>query len=206
MCPFGEAGARRRCIGAKRGLAKWLSSCLARAMKVYLAGPDVFLPRAMEMGRLKAEICAQQGLVALYPLDADLEIDWETAPGPSQAQAIFSSNREMIRDADAVLANLTPFRGPSADAGTVWEIGFAHALGKPVIGYSNVAAPFAARTRAFLAATPDGLKIEDFSLPSDNLMIHFALQGFFARDAHEPWQDLASFREAVARAARILMQ
>lgn len=175
-------------------------------MKVYLAGPDVFLPRAMEIGRAKAAVCAERGLQALYPLDADLEIDWETAPGPSQALAIFESNRDLIRGAHAVLANLTPFRGPSADAGTVWEVGFAHALGKPVIGYSNVAASFAERTRAFLAAAPDGLNIEDFSLPSDNLMIHFALRGFFARDAHEIWADLTCFREAVGCVARILMQ
>lgn len=173
-------------------------------MKVYLAGPDVFLPRAMIVGQAKAAMCAGLGLEALYPLDADLEIDWETAPTPSQALAIFESNREMIRTADAVLANLTPFRGPSADAGTVWEIGFAYALGKPVIGYSNVAAPFAARTRAFLGAAPDGLNIEDFSLQSDNLMIHYALRAFFAQDTPDIWGDFNSFAQAAAFAAQIL--
>lgn len=170
-------------------------------MKVYLAGPDVFLPNAMEAGRIKAAICADLGLTALYPLDADLEIDWETAPKPSQALAIFQSNRALIASADAVLANLTPFRGPSADAGTIWEVGYAHGLGLPIYGYSNSAATFADRTRAALAAQPDGLSVEDFSLPSDNLMIHFALQAFFAADCADLWGDLTSFRLAAARAA-----
>lgn len=170
-------------------------------MRVYLAGPDVFLPDAMAVGRAKSEICTALGLQALYPLDAELELDWETTPKPVLAQAIFQSNCAMLQAADAVLANLTPFRGPSADAGTVWEVGYAHALGKPVFGYSNVAAPFAARTRAALAERPDGLQVEDFELPSDNLMVHFALAGFFAADTAEPWRALASFRAAAAAVA-----
>ena len=121
---------------------------------------------------------------------------WTTA---RFAEAIFTSNVAMIRAADAVLANLTPFRGPSADAGTVWEVGYAAGLGKKVIGYSNVAAPFALRTRAFVGAG-DGLDIEDFGLPSDNLMIHFALSAFFAHDARPEalWTDLTSFDAALA--------
>jgi len=173
-------------------------------MRIYLAGPDVFLPDAMAVGRAKAEICREAGLEALYPLDAALELDWETTPKPVLAQAIFQSNCAMIARADAVLANLTPFRGPSADAGTVWEVGYAHALGKPVFGYSNVAAPFAARTRAFLQGRPDGLQVEDFELPSDNLMLHFALAEYFAADAGDCWSDLSSFRQAVAAAQRRL--
>lgn len=175
-------------------------------MIVYLAGPDVFLPNAHTMGRTKAAICAELGLTALYPLDAELEIDWETAPRPAQAAAIFQSNCAMIARADAVLANLTPFRGPSADAGTVWEIGYAHGLGKLVFGYSNAAAPFAARARAFVAERPDALGVEDFDLPSDNLMIHFALAGYCAREAADLWGDLASFRDAAAAAQRLLAE
>lgn len=175
-------------------------------MKIYLAGPDVFLPNAMHMGQAKAAICAQMGLEALYPLDADLEIDWETAPKPSQAQAIFQSNLALMDRADAVLANLTPFRGPSADAGTVWEIGYAFGRGLPVFGYSNCADPFAQRTRAFLAAAQDGLSVEDFALPSDNLMIHFALRAYFAHACADIWGDLRSFELAAARAAETLRQ
>jgi nucleoside 2-deoxyribosyltransferase len=38
-------------------------------MKIYLAGPDVFLPDAVDIGRRKVELCARHGLIGLYPLD-----------------------------------------------------------------------------------------------------------------------------------------
>jgi len=37
--------------------------------KIYLAGPDVFLPDAVEIWRRKAELCTRHGLIGLYPLD-----------------------------------------------------------------------------------------------------------------------------------------
>lgn len=169
------------------------------AMKLYLAGPDVFLPDARALGAVKKARAAAAGHVAFFPLDAALDVDFAADPGPVVAAAIFAANRAMIEAADAVLANLTPFRGASADAGTVWEVGFAAGLGKPVFGYSNVAAPFADRTRALIGPAGDGLEVEDFALPSDNLMIHFALAGFYSHDAPASarWTDLTSFERAL---------
>ena len=46
-------------------------------MKIYLAGPDVFLPDAVEIGRRKAAIRARHGLIGLYPLDNAVDL---TAP------------------------------------------------------------------------------------------------------------------------------
>ena len=43
-------------------------------MKIYLAGPDVFLPDAVEIGRRKAAICARHGLSGLYPLDNAIDL------------------------------------------------------------------------------------------------------------------------------------
>jgi nucleoside 2-deoxyribosyltransferase len=81
---------------------------------------------------------------------------------------------------DCVIANLTPFRGASADAGTLVELGWFLGRGRPVFGYSNAATPFAERSRVQVAAVPDampGLAVEGFGLP-DNLMIPGAvLQG-----------------------------
>src|SRR6202051_4239894 len=88
-------------------------------MKVYLAGPDVFLPDAVEFGRRKVELCARYGLTGLYP--PDNKIDLSAADASLQ---IFRGNEAMMNEADAVIANLTPFRGPGADAGTVYELGF----------------------------------------------------------------------------------
>jgi nucleoside 2-deoxyribosyltransferase len=168
-------------------------------MKLYLAGPEVFLPDARALGAVKKARAAKAGHAAFFPLDAALSVDFAVDPPPVVAAAIFAANRGMIEACDAVLANLTPFRGPSADAGTVWEVGFAAGLGKPVFGYSNSAAPFADRTRALIGAG-DGLEVEDFALPSDNLMIHFALAGFYSHEAGAGarWTDLTSFDRALA--------
>ena len=43
-------------------------------MKIYLAGPDVFLPDAIEIGRRKAAICARHGVSGLYPLDNAVDL------------------------------------------------------------------------------------------------------------------------------------
>jgi len=124
-------------------------------------------------------------------------------------------NEAHIRRCGAVIANLTPFRGPSADAGTVYEIGFARALGRPVFGYANVAERFTERTRAFTASNEgacdaDGLLIEQFGL-FDNLMIEAAIVGSgsgMVLAACEPalrWRDLSAFERCVALAAQTLL-
>ena len=59
-------------------------------MKIYLAGPDVFLPDAMEIGRRKAAICARHGLTGLYPLDNAIDL---TAVDASLA--IFTNTGDM---------------------------------------------------------------------------------------------------------------
>ncbi|MFT4176396.1 MAG: nucleoside 2-deoxyribosyltransferase [Luteolibacter sp.] len=134
-------------------------------IKVYLAGPDVFYPNARELADSAREKAAGLGIHALIPIDNDIGA---TSPA-EMSREIFEANVKMIREADAVIANLSPFRGPSADAGTVWEVGFAHALGKPVIGYSTDLRDYKERV-----VEPDGMLIEDFG-NIDNLMIAHAL-------------------------------
>jgi nucleoside 2-deoxyribosyltransferase len=70
----------------------------------------------------------------------------------------------LMEDCDLVIANLTPFRGPSMDVGTAVEIGYMHGRGKPVFGYTNVATSYAQRV------APDDFLIEPFDLV-DNLMV-----------------------------------
>ena len=60
-------------------------------------------------------------------------------------------DEQHIRSADALIANLTPFRGSSADVSTAYELGFMRALGRPVFGYSTTAVPFTQRSRDFAA-------------------------------------------------------
>lgn len=139
-------------------------------MKIYLAGPDVFRPDALAWAEEARRLCAAAGHQALVPLDG-VET---TAPG------IYHANIGLIRAADAVIANLNPFRGCEPDSGTCVEVGFALALGKPVFGYLSseegttervarlAGAPLAMRDGR--AVDRDGLFVEDFGLPL-NLML-----------------------------------
>ena len=43
--------------------------------RIYLAGPEVFLPDATAFGRRKVEICAAHGLEGVFPLDNQLDLD-----------------------------------------------------------------------------------------------------------------------------------
>ncbi|MFG1226812.1 nucleoside 2-deoxyribosyltransferase [Xanthobacter wiegelii] len=179
-------------------------------MKLYLAGPEVFLDDAREIGRRKVALCARHGFTGLFPLDGEIALD---AAGGVSAE-IFAANLGMMRTADAVLANLTPFRGISADPGTAFEVGFAFALGKPVAAYSNQPGELKHRARATIGAAPegpdslmaDGLHVEDFG-HFDNLMLAEALNAFrlpviqAATPASDPFRDLSLFEEALVRLA-----
>jgi nucleoside 2-deoxyribosyltransferase len=147
--------------------------------RIYLAGPEVFLPNARAMGAEKCRLAADAGLEGAFPLDAQLDLD--TLPAGEQARRISRANEALMRSCDGLIANLTPFRGVSMDAGTAFEVGFMQALGRPLAGYTNVLADYPQRVRAFRArgpATMDSdrpdLEIEDFGL-AENLMIEVAI-------------------------------
>jgi len=178
-------------------------------MKIYLAGPDVFLPDAIEIGRRKAAICARHGLIGLYPLDNAVDLAAADA-----SLSIFKGNEAMMDAADAIIANLTPFRGPSADAGTVYELGYMAGRGKLCFAYSNDPATYAERVARFGEITKsggrlvdaDGLTVEDFGLPDNLMMIHtLDLHGARLvtprRMPADIWHDLTSFEACVALAA-----
>ena len=181
-------------------------------MKIYLAGPDVFLPDAVEIGRRKVALCARHGLTGLYPLDNSIDIAARDA-----SLQIFRGNETMMIAADAIVANLTPFRGPGADAGTVYELGYMAGRGKPCFGYSNDDSSYADRAAGFTHVTSrdgrlidaDGLTIEDFGLAGNLMMIH-------ALDLHgaalvtprqmpdDIWHDLTAFETCLRMAVERL--
>ena len=41
--------------------------------RVYLAGPDVFLPDALAVGEAKKRLCADHGLEGVFPLDNPID-------------------------------------------------------------------------------------------------------------------------------------
>jgi len=142
------------------------------AVTAYLAGPDVFLPAALEHARRKIAICARHGIEGRAPLAEDAA-GLTNVPGEEAWQAIYAGCLAMMEACDCCIANLTPFRGASADAGTLVEVGWFLGRGRPIFGYSNSALPFAERSRSQVAALPDampGLAVEGFGL-CDNLMI-----------------------------------
>jgi len=181
-------------------------------VKAYLAGPDVFLLDAPAHARRKVEICARHGIEGRPPLNEDLA----SLEGMSHAEAwrtIYRKDVAMMEACDIVIANLTPFRGASADGGTLVEIGWFLGRGRPVFGYSNSATPFGTRCRAQSAALPDpipGLSVETFGLP-DNLMVEGTLveAGGLPTVLPEggedlPFGSLAVFERCVALVARRL--
>ncbi len=151
-------------------------------MNLYLAGPDIFFPDAPAIADRKRALCREYGFTPLHPLDGALPV---AASPEAVADLIYDANRARMLQADLVVADLTPFRGPSADPGTVFELGFMTALGRPAFAYSHTAALLRARTVAALPGAhagpdgrwfdPDGAEIEDFGL-ADNLMISSALR------------------------------
>ena len=135
---------------------------------VYFAGPDV----------LKKYYCRRKDKIKTLCLDLDL---YPLMPGDFQLdspQAIYRFNCDMIDRADAVVANLNPFRGLiEPDSRTVFECAYAVAKGKPVIGYLRDRRDMLTKLRQMEigpppdgTVCPDGTWVEDFGLPL-NLML-----------------------------------
>ena len=181
-------------------------------MKIYLAGPDVFLPDAVDIGRRKAGLCTLHGVRGLYPLDNAVDLSAKDA-----SLKIFRGNEAMMNEADAIIANLTPFRGPGADAGTVYELGYMAGAGKLCLGYSNDGSIYLDRVRRAGEVRPgngglvdaQGLTVEDFGL-SDNLMLVHTLDLYKCPlvtprlPPLDVWYDLTAFEACVRAAAERL--
>ena len=120
-------------------------------MKIHLAGPDVFLHDAVDIGQRKMDLRARHGLTGLYPLDNAVDLTAQDLTTQDASLRIFRGNETMMIAADAIIANLTPFRGPGADAGTVYELGYMAGRGKLCLGYSNDPGCYADRVREFTA-------------------------------------------------------
>ena len=187
-------------------------------IKIYLAGPEVFLANGREMLDRKAALARAAGFEPLSP--GDLEIP----PADTRLGfgcAISAIDEQMMQEADAIIANLTPFRGIAADTGTSFELGFMCALGKPVFAYTNIAAGHQQRIIDYYGGAvtraadgrlrgPDGLAVEDVEM-AENLMLHGGVLrrggDFVIGDAPADaiYTDLAAFKRCLAAAAARLL-
>lgn len=155
--------------GRTAGLA-----CAVTRRSIYLAGPDVFRPDAAEHGRKLVALCAEHGFTGVFPLEPLLPSNLSPQ---ALAAHIYRTNVAHIEACDAVAANLDFFRGAEPDSGTCFEVGYAVARGKPVVGYVPEAGSYAQRIRQRHAqAVGEGLfdaqgwHLEEFGLPL-NLML-----------------------------------
>jgi nucleoside 2-deoxyribosyltransferase len=148
--------------------------------RVYLAGPEVFLPDAVAVGARKKALCAAAGLDGVFPLDLGLAL--EGLDPLKQAHRIFDACESLMHTCDATIANATPFRGVSMDAGTAYEIGFMRALGRPVFVYTSAVGSYADRAALYRRGPLlpfDGdrpeVEVENFGR-AENLMIAVAAE------------------------------
>lgn len=143
--------------------------------RLYLAGPDVFRPHAVEHGRMLVALCARYGFEGIFPLNTSLPDDLCTPR--AVAGHIYRVNVAHIDQCDAVVANLDFFRGPEPDSGTCFEVGYAVARGKPVVAYVPDQGSLAERVRrrhpeavGHGLVDANGWQLEEFGLPL-NLML-----------------------------------
>jgi nucleoside 2-deoxyribosyltransferase len=109
--------------------------------RIYLAGPDVFLPDPIAFGAKKKQVCERYGLEGVFPFDA--EVEPRNQPRRETAFKISEANENLIRGCVGVIANMTPFRGISADVGTAFEMGFKrrHPVHRADKGRTRVGCP-----------------------------------------------------------------
>jgi nucleoside 2-deoxyribosyltransferase len=148
---------------------------------IYLAGPDVFFRDATKHFDALEARCAEHGLRGVRPSDGGLSKGL-AGTGDEISERIYRANIELLRRCDALLANLMAFRNAiEPDSGTVFELGMAIALGKPVVGVvPSLAQSYEAKVIAQCGVTRDasglawdrdfGFMVEEFGQPL-NLML-----------------------------------
>ena len=166
--------------------------------RIYLAGPTVFFRDAQAVFARLAALCRARGLEPVRPAEP-VDPDGRVLAGAQAARHLYEQNTRRIRQASGVLADLRPFRGElEPDSGTVFEVGFACALGKPVAAVVPAPRDWGARIRAAcgqgVRPGPDGLPmdarydmlIEDFG-GALNLMLSESCQVFATEELALDW-------------------
>jgi nucleoside 2-deoxyribosyltransferase len=186
-----------------------------RRPRIYLAGPEVFLPDPVGAGARKQALCAAHGFEGVYPFDAALDL--AGLPKTEAARRICLANEALMTTCDLLIANMTPFRGVSMDVGTAFEVGYMRALGRPVLGYTNTVMDLRERSEMgraggvrlpFDGDAPD-VEVEDFGL-AENLMIEIAVMesgGSLVRStvpAGSEMTDLAGFQDCLVQAKALM--
>jgi nucleoside 2-deoxyribosyltransferase len=169
-----------------------------RLKSVFLAGPDAYAPGADTLLERKRLVVEAAGLTLVSPtLPAATERDGAEIT----ARATYAEVLKQLRRADALIANLTPWRGVGCHPGAAFLAGFAAALGKPVFAYMNVEddgdAELLARVERLCGADvsgdgiwrdDEGTLIEDFGLP-ETVVLWAEARRFFVVVTPDPLTD-----------------
>lgn len=127
--------------------------------KLYLAGPEVFRPDAIEYAQTQRSLCVQYGFIGLHPMDNNIDLSDSSM---RTATKIYRGDIGQLKACDIVIANCNAFRGALIDDGTAYELGYGNALGKPTYGYIERLLPEQEllQERCVFTTLPDGRKVD----------------------------------------------
>jgi nucleoside 2-deoxyribosyltransferase len=172
---------------------------MRRLASVYLSGPGRWAPEGQAVIARQRQLCEAAGVAVKGPGEAQLT---EQDGSEAMVRELYAMALASLREADAVIADLTPWRGPSAHPTAIFETGFASAIGKPVFAYLNIGdeddAEYAERVGATVGVEvgedgvlrdADGALVEDFGLP-ESLMLWAEARRFFCVVTADPFGDV----------------
>ena len=133
----GQCGYSRSKHVVAASMTHWIGTVLRRGIllkhvRIYLAGPDIFLRDATEYAAWQKQICLKHDFVPLHPLDNNVGLEKATR---KVSRRIFHLDLAQIDAADLIVANCNYFRGGCIDDGTAVELGYAFAKSKAAYGY-----------------------------------------------------------------------
>ena len=148
--------------------------------RVYLAGPSVFFRDAATRRAALEGLCFRHFVEPVWPADGDRP-EHRGLSGREMGKSICLGNLAAILGSEAMVADISPFRGPHCDPGTAFEIAYAVARGIPVFAFTEAVATDGAclrlTDRIWCERTADGIwrdvhghMVEDFGM-AENLMI-----------------------------------
>ncbi len=186
---------------------------------VYLAGYEVFFSpgEVLDFSGRKRAVCEAHGLVGHFPGDLELR-EGSRQQDALRARAIYEIDVDMMARCGSIVANLTPFRGPSADAGTCWELGHFVGAGKLALAYTNDRRPYEERFEDEHGAAggreaadgeyacDEGGCLIDMQMRADNCMLteclcHLEVAAADFATGYEMLRDLDAFEQCIQRLA-----
>ena len=99
-------------------------------MYVYIAGPFFNLNQCSTIAKIE-NLLAYRKIAYFSPRSAGVLLDMDAADKRKNADKMYQLNIDNIKQADTIIAVID-----DRDIGTIWEIGYAAALGKDIITYT----------------------------------------------------------------------